>query len=251
MFAQSTGMHPQQIKDLGFTPISLFAEPAPTEPEQKPLSKFYAPYGRLIPCELVVTVDSSSIQTPIIALVTDDIYHDGRLIIPAGTEVHGTAQADRKRERIASNGGWTLVWRTGEELHLEGVALDREKDPNGEGWGITDGSAGLRGQVLKTDNMAEIKLFAATLLSGAASGAVSNQADSPWHRTVADPPECPVAGSTECPVHLRAADPRHDPARRVLRARAGRERILPLRHTDHRQVRCRPRRYSPRDDRNQ
>ena len=170
MLAQSTGVHPQQMRDLSFTPISLFAELASTEPEQKPLSKFYAPYGRLIPCELIVTVDSSSIQTPIIALVTDDIYHGGRLIIPAGTEVHGTAQADRKRERIASDGGWTLVWRTGEELHLEGVALDREKDPNGEGWGITDGSAGLRGQVLKTDNMAEIKLFAATLLSGAASG---------------------------------------------------------------------------------
>jgi hypothetical protein len=169
MLAQSTGMQPQQINDLSFTPISLYTEPAPTEPEPKPLSKFYAPYGRLISCELIVTVDSSSIQTPIIALVTDDIYHDGRLIIPAGTEVHGTAQSDRKRERIASNGGWTLVWQTGEELHLDGVALDREKDPNGEGWGITDGSAGLRGQVLKTDNLAEIKLFAATFLSGAAS----------------------------------------------------------------------------------
>jgi len=169
MLAQSTGAQGQQIDDLSFTPISLFAEPAPTEPELKPLSRFYAPYGRLISCELIVTVDSSSIQTPIIALVTDDIYHDGRLIIPAGTEVHGTAQADHKRERIASNGGWTLVWHTGEELHLEGVALDREKDPNGEGWGITDGSAGLRGQVLKTDNLAELKLFAATFLSGAAS----------------------------------------------------------------------------------
>ena len=169
MLAQSTGMQPQQINDLSFTPISLDTEPAPTEPELKPLSKFYAPYGRLISCELIVTVDSSSIQTPIIALVTDDIYHDGRLIIPAGTEVHGTAQSDRKRERIASNGGWTLVWQTGEELHLDGVALDREKDPNGEGWGITDGSAGLRGQLLKTDNLAEIKLFAATFLSGAAS----------------------------------------------------------------------------------
>jgi hypothetical protein len=169
MLAQSTGMQPQQINDLSFTPISLYTEPAPTEPELKPLSKFYAPYGRLISCELIVTVDSSSIQTPIIALVTDDIYHDGRLIIPAGTEVHGTAQSDRKRERIASNGGWTLVWQTGEELHLDGVALDREKDPNGEGWGITDGSAGLRGQLLKTDNLAEIKLFAATFLSGAAS----------------------------------------------------------------------------------
>ena len=169
MLAQSTGMLPQQINDLSFTPISLYTEPAPTAPELKPLSKFYAPYGRLISCELIVTVDSSSIQTPIIALVTDDIYHDGRLIIPAGTEVHGTAQSDRKRERIASNGGWTLVWQTGEELHLDGVALDREKDPNGEGWGITDGSAGLRGQLLKTDNLAEIKLFAATFLSGAAS----------------------------------------------------------------------------------
>jgi hypothetical protein len=168
MLAQSTGVQAQEIND-GFTPISLFAEPPVTEPERKPLSKFYAPYGRLVPCELIVTVDSSSIQTPIIALVTDDIYHDGRLIIPAGTEVHGTAQADRKRERIASNGGWTLVWQSGEELHLAGIALDREKDPNGEGWGITDGSAGLRGQVLKTDNLAEIKLFAATFLSGAAS----------------------------------------------------------------------------------
>jgi hypothetical protein len=169
MVAQATGRQQPQINDLGFTPISLFAEPAPTEPELRPLSKFYAPYGRLLACELIVTVDSSSIQTPIIALVTDDIYHDGRLIIPAGTEVHGTAQADRKRERIASNGGWTLVWQTGEELHVDGVALDREKDPNGEGWGITDGSAGLRGQVVKTDNLAEIKLFAATFLSGAAS----------------------------------------------------------------------------------
>jgi hypothetical protein len=169
---------PSQVKQSlipEFTPISLYTEPPSTEPEPKPLGKFYAPYGRLIPCELIVTVDSSSIQTPIIGLITEDIYHDGRLIIPAGTEVHGTAQADRKRERIASSGGWTLVWHTGEELHLNGIALDREKDPNGDGWAITDGSAGLRGQVLKTDNMAELKLFAATLLSGAASALTVNQ----------------------------------------------------------------------------
>lgn len=148
-------------------PISLFAETPSDDP--KPLSQFYAPYGRLIPCELIVTIDSSSIQTPIIGLITEDIYHDGRLIIPAGTEVHGTAQTDRKRERIASAGGWTLVWQTGEELSLAGIALDREKNHNGDGWGITDGSAGLRGRLLKTDDLAEIKLFAATFLSGAAS----------------------------------------------------------------------------------
>jgi hypothetical protein len=31
-------------------------------------------------------------------------FHHGELIIPAGTEVHGTAQLDHARERIASNG---------------------------------------------------------------------------------------------------------------------------------------------------
>lgn len=148
-------------------PISLFAETP--EPPKKELSKFYAPYGRLIPCELIITVDSSSIRTPIVGLITDDIYHGGRLIIPAGTEVHGSAQVDRTRERIASANAWTLVWQTGEELRLSGIALDREKDSGGDGWGITDGSAGLRGRLVKTDDMAEIKLFAATFLSGAAS----------------------------------------------------------------------------------
>jgi hypothetical protein len=146
-------------------PLSLFAETLVAEPKQ--ISRNYAPYGRLIPCELIVTVDSSSIRTPIIGLVTEDIYHAGRLIIPTGTEVHGRAQTDRARERIASANSWTLVWQTGEEMTLTGMALDREANPDGEGWGITDGSAGLRGRLIKTDDLAEIKLFAASFLSGA------------------------------------------------------------------------------------
>ncbi len=80
-------------------PISLFNETP--GPEQVPLSKDYAPYGRLIPCELIVTVDSSRIQTTIIGLVTENIYYAVRLIIQAGTEVHSKAQTDRSRERIA------------------------------------------------------------------------------------------------------------------------------------------------------
>ncbi len=154
-------------------PLTLFADNSP--PELKTLSPYYAPFGRLIPCETVITVDSASIQTPIIGLVTEDIYHAGRLIIPAGTEVHGTAQRDRTRERISSGSSWTLVWQTGEELHLKGIALDREFSSNQEGWGITDGSAGLRGRVIKTDDLGEIKLFAATFLSGAASALTEKQ----------------------------------------------------------------------------
>lgn len=151
-------------------PIALFPDSTAGVSEPKQLSGTYAPYGRLIACETIITVDSSSIQTPIIGLVTEDVYHAGKLVIPAGTEVHGTAQTDRQRERIASDTSWTFVWQTGEEMRIKAIALDREFDSstNQSGWGITDGSAGLRGRVIKSDDMAEIKLFAATFLSGAA-----------------------------------------------------------------------------------
>ena len=156
--------------------LSVVTEtPLPPVKEGKVFSADFAPFGRLIPCELVITVDSSSIQTPIIGLVTEDIFHHGELIIPAGTEVHGTAQVDRARERIASHGRWTLVWQNGQELNVSGLALDHERDPETGTWGITDGSAGLRGRLLKTDNLAEVKLFIASLLSGAAEAFTQRQ----------------------------------------------------------------------------
>ena len=162
-------------KPAPLPPISLFADSTAGKPQPKKISSVYAPFGRLIPCETVITVDSSSMRTPIIGLVTENIYHAGRLVIPAGTEVHGTAQADRHRDRISTGTSWTLVWQTGEELRLKAIALDREFSGHRQGWGITDGSAGLRGELLKSDNLAEIKLFAATFLSGAAGALTQTQ----------------------------------------------------------------------------
>jgi hypothetical protein len=145
-------------------PITLFTS------QQEHLSSDFAPYGRLLSCELVNTVDSSRIATPIIGLLLEDVWHAGRRIVPAGTEIHGSAQTDRARERIATQGNWTLVWTdgSGRELPVQGIGLDMARDD--DGWSITDGSAGLRGYVIKTDSLAEIKLFAATFLSGAAAG---------------------------------------------------------------------------------
>jgi type F conjugative transfer system protein TrbI len=155
-------------------PLSILAETPPAK-LGKVFSEDFAPFGRLVSCELIITVDSSSIQTPIIGLVTEDVFHHGQLIIPAGTEVHGTAQLDHARERIASNGRWTLVWQNGQELAVSGLALDRERNPDTGTWGITDGSAGLRGRLLKTDDLAEVKLFIASLLSGAAEAFTQKQ----------------------------------------------------------------------------
>lgn len=166
---------PQETAPPTLAPISLFADSTAGVAEPKSVSSIYAPFGRLISCETVVTVDSASIQTPIVGLVTENVYHGGKLVIPAGTEVHGTAQTDRHRERISSGNSWTLVWQTGEELQLKALALDREFSGDQEGWGITDGSAGLRGRVIKSDSMADIKLFAATFLSGAAGALTEKQ----------------------------------------------------------------------------
>jgi Bacterial conjugation TrbI-like protein len=159
------------------SPISLFADSTVGRVRPKELSPIYAPFGRLIPCETVITVDSSSLETPIVGLVTENVYFGGKLIIPAGTEVHGMAQTDRQRDRIATSTSWTLVWQDGEEMQLKAIALDREFDnaTNQSGWGITDGSAGLTGELIKSDNLAAIKLFAATFLSGAASAMTEKQ----------------------------------------------------------------------------
>lgn len=152
-------------------PISLYHSSS----SDVEVSDTYAPYGRLIPCETVITIDSAKISTPIVGFVTEDVYHNGSLIIPAGAEIHGKAQTDRSRERISSDNHWIVVWRTtdslnGAELPLEGIALDMERDYATGTWALTDGSAGLKGDLIKTDNLAELKLFAATFLSAATTG---------------------------------------------------------------------------------
>jgi hypothetical protein len=155
-------------------PISLFTA-GKKSPEAAELSKTYAPFGRMIPCQTVVTLESSKLDTPVIGLVTEDVWHNGRLIIPAGAEVHGRASLDRSRERIAASGKWVIVWRdssdlNGTELVTTGIALDREKDEASGEFGLRDGSAGLVGDLLRSDNLQEVKLFASTFLAGVASG---------------------------------------------------------------------------------
>ena len=148
-------------------PLSLMAaSPAPAE---VPTSA--APYGRLIPCETVLAIESNRLETPVIGLVTEDVWQGGRRVVPAGAEVHGRASPDRARERLAAEGTWTIVWRAGaengRELSVRGLALDREHDPATSAWGSHDGSAGLRGEVLRTSDWREVQLFAATFLSSA------------------------------------------------------------------------------------
>jgi hypothetical protein len=160
------------------TSITIFAaEPQAEKPASREPKGDYAPAFRLVKCQLVNTVDSSNLTTPIIGLVTEDLCWNSKVIIRANSEVHGTASVDRVRERIASDGEFTFVLdepdRRGRELVIKGLVLDMERDPEFDTYGITDGSAGLRGDVIRTANNDVIKLYAASLISGM-SNAVSS-----------------------------------------------------------------------------
>lgn len=157
-------------------PLVLFSGP-PEPPPVAPRAPS-APFGRMIPCETVVALESNRLETPVVGIVTENVWHDGRLVIPAGAEVHARAALDRTRERLAVPGPWKIVWRTpdadnGTELSVDGLALDREYSAATGEWGPNDGSAGLRGQVVKTADDRELKLFAATFL-GAATAALQD-----------------------------------------------------------------------------
>lgn len=164
-------------------PVSETATARPTPKPQPPppipqaifatrdtgLSESFLPYGRLLRCELVNTVDSTNIDTPIIGLLTEDVWHDGRLILPAGTEVHGTAQKTAARERIGSERQWMLVFIDGRELPFTGTVLDYAPDGDQpDAWAETDGSAGLRGYLVASDKYAEAKAVLAAMVSAGA-----------------------------------------------------------------------------------
>ena len=161
--------------------LTIFA--AEEQPD-KPRPGFggeYAPAFRLVKCQLVNTVDSGNLSTPVIGLVTEDLCWNGKTIIRANSEVHSVASVDTVRERIASQGEFTFVLNEadgkGRELVVRGIALDMEKDDQFDTYGITDGSAGLRGDVIRTANNDVIKLYAASLISGIA-GAFSTGSSS-------------------------------------------------------------------------
>ncbi|MCA1963110.1 MAG: TrbI/VirB10 family protein [Prosthecobacter sp.] len=125
----------------------------------------FAPRGLLIKAALVLTVDSSSLETPVLALVTEDVYWNRKLIVPAGTQVLAKAAQGRVRDRIEVKGQYTFVWADGREYNISCIALDHEREADGT-YGITDGSSGIRGQIIKNDQYAELKIMVAEALQG-------------------------------------------------------------------------------------
>jgi len=180
------GMRLKGREPTGKAPSAVLSEapafPEPSQPStpaegQNEEELLFCPFGRPIKCELVFTIDSTMEETPLVGLVMEPVYNNGCLVIPAGAELHGVARPDRLRDRIFSGQEWVLVMPrmegrpNGRQLVVQGLALDRvEPDENGLTWGITDGSYGLQGAVMRSLQEEELKRFAATFLSASAFG---------------------------------------------------------------------------------
>jgi hypothetical protein len=148
-----------------YTQIQLPSPSPVLEPERRKDPQAWLPPGVFIPCALVNTVESSHINTPVVGEVLRDVYQNGHLIVPAGAVVSSFAQSGAVRDRIEVSGMWLIVYPDGRHLRIHGIACDREADPSDQQFGIEDGSAGLKGELVESDHWANAKAFIALLMT--------------------------------------------------------------------------------------
>ena len=158
----------------------------PKSVRQRKPPEVFAPFGRLLKCQLVDTIDSVTARSePIVAIVTQELDWDGNVIIPAGSEAFSYAAPAPVIDsegvgRLVDNGEWTIVMPGGEgengrELAIRGRAVNRQESAlsargDVRSWGLDDGADGLIGYTLSTLDNREIRLFAAAAASGVAQG---------------------------------------------------------------------------------
>lgn len=163
-----------------------FVSPIRVEPSQEEWFAWQgpvAPVGRLLRVELLNAIDSSIRRNPVMGLVTHDLYWNGELLIPAGTEVHGMATTELARESLITGNEWQLVFvgnrggiPNGWVLPVVATALERQ-DKTGEGksFGMSDMRLGLPGVRMQAEEYLQIKLFLSNFLGAAVSSLQSRR----------------------------------------------------------------------------
>lgn len=115
-----------------------------TQAQQKDLPTI--PYGQLVKASLVNTVESGA-AAPVIGIVSQDVWFNGKKIIPVNAEIHGLSQPEAIRDRIACNNQFVILLGNGVKMRIQGVVLDRD-DANVGVYGPTDGSYGMKGEII-------------------------------------------------------------------------------------------------------
>jgi hypothetical protein len=169
----------QQAKPKQATSLQVYSTPkkATSEDEMEAMlaKKKIVPYGRLVKCVLINAAESINLESPVIGLTAEPLVWDGKVVIPANSEVHGMVKGAQQRDRLGCDRNWIVVlsepkYRNRRELLLQSLVLDRDASPDEGQWGVTDGSAGLKGLVIESADSKEFKLFMAAFISGMGNG---------------------------------------------------------------------------------
>jgi type IV secretory pathway VirB10-like protein len=116
-------------------------------------ANYFLPTGFTFPVRLENAVYSYNVETPAIAVVERDVVYLRRVVIPVGTRAIGTVAVLKSHDRVLIN-FHTLVFETGDEVKLTGIAL------------ALDGSAGLKGKVEAHKDSAVANTVLRSLVSG-------------------------------------------------------------------------------------
>jgi hypothetical protein len=179
---RSSQTHRREYRNPTFKPYTPPIDLYTANPSSIPLSpeSQSAPYGQLLRCELTQTVMTSNLQTPIIGMVTEPLWWNGKEIIPAGVIVHGVAASSPVRDRVGAGTKWILVWPhrnewNGKKLVLNAIALACDRTEST--WAKIDGSAGIKGDVISNQDQQRLYAYIASFISGLGEGMVSESED--------------------------------------------------------------------------
>ncbi len=120
-------------------------------------SEDLVPLGSMVKCILIHNIVTNNFNAPVIAQVWEDFYFDGKLLLPFGARIYGTAFAGRQRDRITVKFN-NVVFQDGKTLKIDAIALSK------------DGSGGLTGTIVDSRNTKIFVGMATNFLSGLALG---------------------------------------------------------------------------------
>jgi len=115
------------------------------------------PLGSMVRCLLIHNIVTNNFNAPVIVQVWEDFYFDGKLLLPFGSRIYGTAFAGRQRDRIMVQ-FHTIVFQDGKTIKINAIGLSK------------DGSGGLTGTIIDDHNRKIFIEMAMNFLSGLAAG---------------------------------------------------------------------------------
>ncbi len=120
-------------------------------------SKWLVPLGSMVKCLLIHNIVTNNFEAPVIAQVWEDFYFDGKLLLPFGTRIYGTAFAGKQRDRVMVKFD-NIVFQDGKTIKVNAIGLSK------------DGSGGITGTVIDESNKQGFIAMALNFLGGTALG---------------------------------------------------------------------------------